>query len=118
MQSMRILLHCCEHYFAISPEGLRGILEGRPPLLHRCENNLAISPEGLRGMLESKRIILHCCKHYLAVSPEGLHGILEGPPGPPYCLLLRAQSRDPPSALRQQNGGLARLAARLPRPLR
>eukprot|EP00971_Amphidinium_carterae_P253141 5026020-Amphidinium_carterae.1 len=61
-----MLLHRCLDHFGISPEGLRGMLEGEPVLPYCHEDYFAIRPAGLRGMLEGMPIPPHRCKHDLA----------------------------------------------------
>eukprot|EP00971_Amphidinium_carterae_P133074 2635077-Amphidinium_carterae.1 len=44
-----VLPHCCEHNLAISPKSLRGMQEGEPSLLHYCQHYFGIAPDGLCG---------------------------------------------------------------------
>eukprot|EP00971_Amphidinium_carterae_P173909 3447319-Amphidinium_carterae.1 len=82
--------HRCEHHSAVSPEGIRGVLEGMTMIPYRCEHDLAIPLQCLSSKLQGCPITLHGCQHLLAVTLPGSR------PHPPATEL--AMTFEPPSA--------------------
>mmetsp|Transcript_60164 Transcript_60164/g.188439 ORF Transcript_60164/g.188439 Transcript_60164/m.188439 type:complete len:450 (-) Transcript_60164:97-1446(-) len=73
-----VMLKGCKHNFAVGPQCVRGVLEGKPVPEHDLPHEGPVPTPSLRHMLQSAAIAPHGCKAECTVCKKRLRGVLQG----------------------------------------